>query len=1143
MLTNFLSSENYRALSASYIFDDQLDYKNYLLGVEGNMSVVLSPVFLKLNDFSNNNYSFLYLTKKVNLAIITDFTIPTNKEKNLFCTIYNNSATTNDYLTFVPQGRLGLTNALIFDQTVSSALSGINDNFVFELNVTDNKYATISHLYRDQRFYLSYNIADLSLSFVAASAFTTTLEPTKKFIYSLDKINNVLTLQTLIKGSAYVVNRDINTSKLKLSAVEAVPFNSSVKYFYIDYFKAPASPEVTNDWGSYAQTFNQNNININTGRSYFGIENNFLLHSEYFNLQETSLRTNILTLKNQLNIKNNQGRGNVFLNENETFYRNYNTIFSGRKQEKGHEKLHLQYDAYSTPYVFVQGKTTWFHTPQNMYPYTRLNVKSSKLVKAGAIAGDHPLRSDKIFKKIANYKGSSNQGNATGEQTGQWLCAWLSGGNNFNTEPVWVDRFYNPVLTTPYQAISAIPGNVGYTTSFQCYNLPPGVIDKPSSLTFEPGCWYAYSRIGQADANANVLSIESFLQQKDFNVHDGDGYSLWNGTRLDPYRTIEGFKSFKFDGKSYAYFDVDDFNLDRNVFTICFWANSEDWTAPKGYEIGGNYNDYGLGIFNYQTVSPFLFYTKNGAIISLNDDLQLINTYDAGVSAYGDIEYILRRDPLNSFHTITNRQLTVEYDMREAIIDYTPALSSNNSNILHVSNDEARGYVLYTNKSLSAIDLVSNLLYPVSASVVIGQKINAKEVIRALNGDLMLVDGTNTIARGNSIYFLSAGIIHTFNTDTQKLSTCIGERGSFTSFNIDKNNNIWAADRNFIAVYGEYQNLLFTTTLTAASAITREPVNIKNISLLDNFYGGDLSSTILVTASGIDTTNIILFKLNYDGEILKTVALDTGGSFNPINIPSNSNYNYSYVLYRYTNNDYTFKIRLYNQFNNEDIEIPSITVDSLDLDTGFHHFAIVLNTIEGYLKVYLDGELYRITTFSPNKYNFTPLVTDRIFAGATPFYNGSLLSNILDKRKDTAISYFAKNLDVQNLYFYNNELNYFDIGMHYKQKVYPSNLTWDVPSGRRNFIDVASRYFRQKVPGAKSGLYNVIINDNILDSQCKDRLSVSIVNKLNSIMPGYSKLNKLRWVTTIPSQSANYVQPFFPGNTLTNSSVKELYNE
>jgi len=212
-----------------------------------------------------------------------------------------------------------------------------------------------------------------------------------------------------------------------------------------------------------------------------------------------------------------------------------------------------------------------------------------------------------------------------------------------------------------------------------------------------------------------------------------------------------------------------------------------------------------------------------------------------------------------------------------------------------------------------------------------------------------------------------------------------------------------------------------------------------------------------------------------------------------------------------------------------------VSVDAEDLDTGYHHFAIVLNPPEGYLKLYLDGEIYDTTFFEQNKYNYIPLITNRIFVGATPFYNGILLSDILDKDKDVKTSYFVKNLEVQNMYMYSSELDYFDVGMHYKEKIYPNNLIFDVPSGKRNFIDVISRYFKQKVPGAKSTLYNVYINDNILDEICRGRLGVAIINKLKEITPSYSKLNSLTWVTTLPSQSADYIQPFFPGNTLTNA--------
>ena len=98
-------------------------------------------------------------------------------------------------------------------------------------------------------------------------------------------------------------------------------------------------------------------------------------------MQKNKIPVNLLTLKNQLNIKNDQGRGNVFPHEPEIHYREYESLHSGGNQEQGLLNLQLGYSSYSTPVTFTQGKTTWFHMPQDMYPYRRLNVKSTKLIK------------------------------------------------------------------------------------------------------------------------------------------------------------------------------------------------------------------------------------------------------------------------------------------------------------------------------------------------------------------------------------------------------------------------------------------------------------------------------------------------------------------------------------------------------------------------------------------------------------------------------------------------------------------------------------------------------------------------------------------------------------------------------------------
>jgi len=1127
MLTSFITTDNFKGLSASYLYDSQINFLNNTIAVDGNLTTFFSPIFKETADFQNNNFSFLHLTKPISLSNITDFNLPDNREKTLFCGIKNDF---DKFLTI----QLPTTDDMPPElaQTMVNDISGLNSSYFFEIDLTHPFVATVGHLYKNVMYYLCFNPVSYNLRFLKETEFSGGLDNTKFFFYTYDDLSNTFTLQTRIRDLPFSVMYNDSTKNISVTGARDISFTNSNKFFQVKSFELPKPIEITNDWGSYEQTFNQNNLNINQQKSYFNIENNFLIHSEYENLFGSALKTNILTLKNQLNLKDLQGRGNVFIGETPTFYRNYNTIFSGRRQERGYSKLHLQYDSYSTPYEFKAGKTTWFSAPQNMYPFSRLNIKSTKLVENGSVAGNHPLKSDKVFKKLANYKSSSNQGDASGEQTGQWLCSWLSGGSTFLSRPVWVDRYYNPKKITPYQALSAIDGNITYISQVDCINIPSGVVDVPSSLTFEPGCLYAYSRIGKIDAINNIKALEYLLQKKNF-----DAYKMWNGSILDPI-VKDNISTFTFDGTNYSYFDVGGIDFGANKFTISFWANSTDWTKPKGYEILGNYNDYGYGWFNHNTITPFLFYARNGGIESYNTDLVKVDTYDAAVSSFGNARFVLRRDALNTFHVITDTQNIVEYDIRETIVDATSAFFNPTSTIIHASNDEARGYILYSNKSLSAIDLVSNIISPISAETVIGTMNNVKEVHRLNNGKLAVVDGTEGIVRDNRLYFLSSGIIMTYDTITNSVCAVLGSRGTFSYFNIDDSNYLWAGDDNLLAKYGPSQENIFTVSLTAANLPAGQRLEILNLSFTESFYEGELYKTVLVTASSTDTTNALIVKLNHDGDEISRSQINVNGNFLRNIAPTNHNFNYAYLTNRYGNGNYTFKTRLYNMFNNEDIEIPSVTVNSADLDNGFHHFAVVLNSPEGLLKLYLDGELYTQTRFTPNKYNLTPIITNRIFAGATPFYNGLLLSDLLDRNKERKTSFYVKDLDIENLYLYSTELDRYDIGMHFKEKIIPNTLYFDIPSGRRNHFDVVSRYFRQSIPGSKSTLFNIYINDNILDTNSRDKLTISIINTIKQITPAYTKLNTLKWVTTLPSQSAEYIQPYFPGNTLTNTTQK-----
>lgn len=1143
MLTSYITTKNMLPLSTTYVHDDNFDFLSKEINVDGNLNYVETPLLSSTKDFANNNYSLLHLSEGVNVASITDFAKPENPLKILFGTLsVTDSFGIQRFLEFSDQRDDILTQSVYFDQTFNTPFSGVTDLNFFEFDFTDPSICTVAHLYRGSKFFLCFDPAkagfdnDKNLNFLESTAFNSQNDYTRRFYYNYDEENNLLTLQVRSVGISYQIY--INSGRLNISQGNNIDYNFFNSVFTLSTYKYPTVPELTIEWGSYQRNYNQNNLEINETRSFFNLPNNFLLNSEYYgvtdaNLPGKKLATNILTLKNQLNIKNDQGRGNVFLDEPEVNYRNYNLLGTGGHQEKGYNNMQLGYECYTTPFVMKQGQTSWFHMPLNMYPYKKLNVADTLLIKSGAVPGDHPLRSDKIFKKIANYQKTSNQGNSTGEQTGQWLCTWLSGGPNIDTAPVWMDRYYNPTKTTLFTALTTKPSSTTIITTLDCIDLKPEISDIPSSLTFEPGCWYAYSHIGRSDADQNIKSWQNSLLIKDFS-----SYNLVDGTLLDTIKDQDNFDTYEFSGTQMAHIDVENFNYDTNEFTFAFWAFSEDWNSPLGYELAGNYNDYGLGIFNYNFVTPVIFYKKDDTYIGLNRDLEILNTYNSGVSSFGGLTNILRRDALNSFHILTDKQVLVEYDLKETLVDATTALSGSQGMPIHVSNDEYRGYFLYADKSIKGVDLFSNLYVPLTANVTIGDAASAKEIVKLLDGSLALVDGAQTQVLGSYAYFLSGGVVQAYNTPTAILSSFIGDStNKYDCFSIDKYSSTWAASGNLIKIFDSYGTEQRSFYLSADSSFSTTPLKIKNITFLENFDAGNLLSNVLITASGSDEGYTLVYRTDYQGTIEKSRKLKTNTDLIVNPDPSNNKFNYSYVKNRYGAPGFTFKVRLFNPLDNEDISIPQLTINSSDLNSGYHHFVCTLNTFKGSMKLYLDGSLYAESTFLPYKYAFAKVLTDRIFIGATPFYSGLALHDFLDKTKTNKTSYMCKGFEVQNFYLYKSELDYFDINMLFRQKLPPRDLIWDVPSGKRNFIDSISRFFKNKIPGRKSESFNLIINNNTLSEESQELLNVAILNKLKDTMPAYAKINSIKWYSNHPVISSDYAAPFFPGNTLTTGEL------
>lgn len=1142
MISQFLTSKTWIGLSASYFYDNQLDFSNTPMYIDGKLSFIKSKILEDSNDFANNNYSLLNLTKKKSISQITDFNSPKNNDKSLMGSIKVNIPSNNysKFLYFTPLVDEPIySNISVFDSIFIELSGSIDTNFFFEIDMNDPIFATVSHLNNGQKFFLATNPASLNLNFLVASAFDNFNDYTRWFNYAYDRKNNTLILQQRINGIPYLVACDTVKDRLVLSAATLNAFLNDISHLSFNTLFQPESPEITNDVVSYTREFNQNNINIDPERTNYDTPNNLLLHYEYNNRENTALEANFITLKNQLNLKNNQGKGNIFLNDTPTVFRDYTTIHSGGIQERGFSKLHLGYETYSSQFTFKQGKTTWFHMPRDCYPFKKLNINDSKLIDLGAVAGDHPLRSDKVFKKVANYEYTSNQGNSFGEQTGKWLCSWLSGGESIDIKPVWMDRYYNPEITTPFKALTAAPLSIIYKNTESCMNLPAGIVDIESGLTFDPGSLYAYSRFGKTDIRQCVKALSKNQLAKNFNT-----YSNLDGNLLVP-EIIKETETFYFDGDSYGSVNVSNFNLSSNVFSISFWMKRNDWEKPAGFEILGNMTDYGIGMFNYNLVTPFTTLISGGNLQVLNQNLNLIGNLVTNVSAWGKCRFLIRKDPLNSLQVVTDKNYVIEFDWRGSVLDLSsdlrPVTADNNpyfdTDIKNVWNDLNYGYILYDNNDVDTFDLFTKLASVCSYDAVIGNLNDAKEIRRLFDGRIVLIDGTNAYVDPISkrVYYIKNGNINVWFCDSYRISSFITDKfNRIRAFNVDSKFNTWVGKQNNeISVYGQYAENLINFTLTAGSEFSTNPLSCLNICFSNNFNAGQLEETAIITTSGSEINKVIMFKTSLSGEILETTLIDTGGRYFASIDPTNSSFNNNIYKDLYPDSSYNFRVKLYNVYNKEDVIEPEIILPSSYLNPGYHHFSLKLNTEKGLFSLYLDGEVFKKVTFRKNVYNFIPLLVDAITVGATPFYNGQLLSKFLYGRGENTAFYFAKDLEVQNLYIHDKDLNYHDIGILFKEKITPDDLNWDVPSGRRSYLDVISRYFYQKIPGAKSMLYNVYINNTGFNEEGKNLLNLVLINKLKEISPSYTKLNKIEWINT-NTEIKPVVNNYNTNNILTN---------
>jgi hypothetical protein len=1213
-----LNSTNYIGLSANYSPDSLLQFDQNVFYTEQGIDLPLSEVLSQANDSSTNNYSNLFLTQNVPLisaAYIQDLNyIPDNGFTTYLAANATGGVTSDSNFLVVEEPAATIATASL---SMSGLLANMDNRYFFTIKFHSDTLCKVEHVNANTVRYLTMG-ADLNLyfSFDLGTDYLGDQSP-QYFNYDYNRQTNLFLLSKNLQDFPHYLGYDALTQTLTgFPSVSGVP--SWPPTAVLACVSRPVEPNNTvlyDPWVSYDQNFLTNTQDINIGKSTQNINSNILLHSQYLTLTGNQLDVNAVSLKNTTTPENYQSRNNPFqfnkspfLSENDVQMRDYKSLFTGSNQLLGNDNITLGYESYTTDIVLKGDKVTYFHVPPTLYPFLQININDSGLIEAGAIAGDHPVKSDKIFKKLADAKYTSPFGSTTGEVNGTFLCSWLSGSTDITEYPIWVDRYYNPSKTSFFTALTTKSIRaVTYTTSFEglidasgSVNNTDVVIDVPSSLTFEPGAYYAYHHYGPTDT-LNYLNIF-----KPFIVENGfPNFFTTNGAIA--YPSLDAAQEYSFNGNQYAITDSLSGVQDSSQFTVCFDMYNQNWSAPFANQIIGNLLNDGFGIFNENIITPTVFVNSTSSLDVLNTDFTKIDTITYPTTALAFIRPNFVENYSVAFSDGYLRQYTCNNQLLRQT--FSPYLS----NTVFATNTDTVAFILCpgaTTTTLLSANLFTNVVTPVLPSNIynncyvagVGKSLPpvSSRSVTFYNGNFFFTPNGNAKRINNTIYYRgdAGSTLFSWNIGSVQNGTVSQPITAFRisptqntilrDFNIDFDGNIWIinSNNNYYKFTQNSQLLLsgtltsntpVTTTvtltgngststypITATSGLTTQnlTVNINNtpfrpvfdfalsgsnvvftnpplsgyqgtiqytqqldtftnstIGFISEFYNGQYYNNVLFARTGhsyqtlsntvtaLTSTPAYQF-LVYDtnGNQLSSTFYFTTTASRPV--LTNTTYLREFVQGVYPKSNLNIKAVTTNLYDKSDISLNEIVYNLSALDPGYHHFAIRFDSYNGYMSLFIDAQLVQSIQFAPRKYHFSNLIYRPFLIGSSNINNSKPLFQYLQKNL-----YLMENTKIKNFYLYDTPLNDYDIIMHARQSGVMKDLHFDIPCGRRSYLEEIERYFKADVPGAKSTQYNVILrNTGITDKGLQGEIEKRIQKTLQNSAPVYTKLNNITWI-------------------------------
>ena len=1117
-------STSARTLSANYVGTD-LKIKSDTYTLEDNGVIYKSEIFKSAEDVKINNYSAIYLTDKRSGSDFLEFDLVSEKKlQDIVTPIYFNTCDSGDGLYLYIDETTTDVNKELYPCTLLAEKDIYNNSRkYFEIQIIDNVYCRIAHNIEGDIFYLTANSSDEIFFRKDSPDFNNVVDDTV-FEYFID-IDTLALVKEISAAGDDIYRRvlSVNNNKLTLNNYNSgggnLLFSTNSKFRINNSSKNKnLLPKLDISWVSY----NESKNSINRSRSLFDQKSNYLATTQYTYATGNSIDVSMFSLKNTLTDSNVVQRGDYMTRYNQdnvpsVNFKTYKTLDTGRFEETGNKNISITYNFYNKNYEFSPDEYNVFTTPSVLYPYKQLNINDSLFFKNGSLYGDSPHTSDRIYKKNIDSSELAN--------TGSYLCTWLSGSNG---DEIWLDRYYIPDKITTSEALSSSSSTIyNYKTLGKALkeenNIDGDYFDVESMLTFYPNQEYIYQRIGPKYVSRYLEHLDKDKLLDKFQLKTSGGAALQLPDELDK-------NNFRYNLEN-NYF-LTNFNTRDNIdsqLTLSFWLKKGDWNAPIGHQILGSYTNQGISVSNDEAITPFVYIQNTSrTVIDVYNTIgrRLFTITPLPPDSLETIIDIIRVKHLDDFYIITDARNLYKIQSNGATYDSKKIVE-----IAGYTNYALDGNTLYilenTNGDYVKIDLETEEVltgYKVDIPIEDGIAYDIRSIIVDYNGNVSGFRGSKTI-RYDSKYAISlienVALIkesydHTERTviaQSNITDKSVEPEDLIKDFTIHNSSLYYIIGETLLQKVDSEGIILYSENIVPNpdSNITLPTVAI---DFVREYIDGKLVEYPIVISEGYRDIFGYITRVKERGDSrpetvsssINTVVLFNSKCDTPIRYNLTS---YNYLKDEKSNkNILKFNFKFKNLNNNRDFLQTQFNYDVSEFIAGSnHHFAIRVDTINGYINVFVDTKRVFEYKFNAAKYNLSNLLNDGFCIGSTNFYNNILLSEVLKLPN----YYFCSDLFMEQPKFYKTAVKDIDVKFLYLNNVNIGKMSASLPAGNNNKVETIKTYFKWRNSTSKSNEINLIIkggkigNNNALVEQIKQR----IVDDISATLPASTNIKNI----------------------------------